>query len=262
MKDLSDEKFKAGDIARIEVLKAEIEFSNAKMKAIEAERNVLYSTKKLQTVMGGPNTTLKGLHPFSISNTSTLQQEKLEDLLLKNHPALQAQKQIVGLSQLKIKKAERGSIPDINASIGYKRLSATDEDTVQAGINLPLPIFNRNQGKIIEARALSNKAKDDETAVRNELLLQLGNAFSLYTSSGEQVRYFIDNIIPQAEESIKIAKHGYKHGEFDYLEVLDAQRTLADIKISYLNILNEQFSSMVDIEKLVGMKISDINKER
>jgi len=136
------------------------------------------------------------------------------------------------------------AIPDINATIGYKRLSATDLDTIQAGIEFPLPIFNRNQGKIFEARSFSFKAKDDEEIVRNQLLLQLSNAFSLYTSTREQVRFFTNSIIPQAEESLKIARQGYKHGEFDYLEVLDAQRTLANTRISYLKVLNELFSSI------------------
>jgi len=258
LKNLSDEKYKAGDIAKIEVLKAEIELSHAKMRVQEAERKNINSIKRLQTTMGVPDTSLKRLFPISIADVPSLQLEKLNDLLLKNYPALKAQKKVVDLSLLKVSEAKRNAIPDINASVGYKRLSATDEDTIQAGIKLSLPIFNRNQGKIIEARALSFKAKDDETNVRNELLLQLSNAFSLYSSTREQVSYFVDTIIPQAEESLKISKQGYKHGEFDYLEVLDAQRTLANTRVSYLKILNELFSSMIEIEKLVGVKISDI----
>jgi outer membrane protein, heavy metal efflux system len=256
--NLSTERFKVGDIAKIEVLKAEIELSNAKMRVQDAERKCLNSVKTLQIVMGVPDIAINNLFPISTADTPSLNLEHLNDLLLNNHPALKARKKAVDLSQLKIIEARRNAIPDINASIGYKRLSATDDDTIQAGIDLPLPIFNRNQGKIIEARASSFKAKDDEEVVRNQLLLQLNNAFSLYTSTSEQVRFFDDTIIPQAEESLKIARQGYEQGEFDYLEVLDAQRTFANTRISYLKILNELFSSMTEIEKFVGVKISDI----
>ena len=255
---ISNERFERGDIARIEVIKAEIELSNTKMKVQEAERENLNSVKMLQTVMGVPDITLNNLFPVSTADTPSLNLDKLNDLLLNSHPALKARKKIVDLSLIKISEAKRMVIPDINATIGYKRLSATDVNTIQAGIELPLPIFNRNQGNIIEARAFSFKAKDDVEIVRNELLLQLSNAFSLYVSTREQVRFFVDTIIPQAEESLNIAREGYKHGEFNYLEVLDAQRTLAGTKISYLNILNELFSSTTEIEKLVGIKISDM----
>jgi cobalt-zinc-cadmium efflux system outer membrane protein len=255
---ISNQRFEIGDIARIDVLKAEIELSNAKMRVQNTERKYLNSAKILQTVMGVPDIDLNNLFPISTADTPSLNLDNLNDLLLNNHPALKARKKVVELSVIKISEAKRMAIPDINATVGYKRLSATDINTIQAGIEFPLPIFNRNQGKIIEARALSHKAKDDVEVVRNQLLLQLSNAFSLYTSTREQVRFFTYTIVPQSEESLKIARQGYKQGEFDYLEVLDAQRTLANTRISYLKILNELFSSITEIEKFVGVKISDI----
>ena len=255
---ISNQRFEIGDIARIDVLKAEIELSNAKMRVQNTERKYLNSAKILQTVMGVPDIDLNNLFPISTADTPSLNLDNLNDLLLNNHPALKARKKVVDLSVIKITEAKRMAIPDINATVGYKRLSATDVNTIQAGIEFPLPIFNRNQGKIIEARALSHKAKDDVEIVRNQLLLQLSNAFSLYTSTREQVRFFTYTIIPQSEESLKIARQGYKQGEFDYLEVLDAQRTLVNTKISYLKILNELFFSITEIEKFVGVKISDI----
>lgn len=255
---ISSQRFEIGDIARIEVLKAEIELSKSKMRVQEAERKHLNSVKMLQTVMGVPDIVLNNLFPISTADTPSLNLDKLNELVLNNHPALKARKKVVDLSLIKISEAKRMAIPDINATIGYKRLSATDINTVQAGIAFPLPIFNRNQGKIIEARAFSFEAKDNVEIVRNQLLLQLSNAFFLYTSTREQVRFFVDSIIPQSEESLKIASQGYKQGEFDYLEVLDAQRTLANTRISYLKTLNELYSSITEIEKLVGVKISDI----
>lgn len=258
LKNLSDKRFEAGDIAKLGVLKAGVELSNAKTNVVEAERNMFNATKRLQTSMGTIGTPLQKLVPIPVTDVPLLKLEKLEELLIENYPALQAQKNIIDLSLLKVKEAKRKRIPDIDFSVGYKRLSATDDDTIQAGITLPLPFFNRNQGNIIEARALSYKAKDDETAVRYELLLQLDNAFSLYAATRELVRSFVDTIIPQAKESLKIAKQGYEHGEFDYMDVLDAQRTLATTNVSYLKILNELFSSITEIEKLVGVKISDI----
>lgn len=258
LKNLSDKRFEAGDIARLGVLKAGVELSNAKTNVVEAERNMFNATRRLQTSMGTIGTPLQKLVPIPVTDVPLLKLEKLEELLIENYPALQAQKNIVDLSLLKVKEAKRKRIPDIDFSVGYKRLSATDNDTFQAGITLPLPFFNRNQGNIIEANELSYKAKDDETAVRYELLLQLGNAFSMYASTRELVRSFVDTITPQAKESLKIAKQGYEHGEFDYMDVLDAQRTLATTNVSYLKILNELFSSITEIEKLVGVKISDI----
>ena len=150
---ISNQRFEIGDIARIDVLKAEIELSNAKMRVQNAERKYLNSAKMLQTVMGVSDIDVNNLSPISTADTPSLNLDDLNNLLLNNHPALKARKKVVDLSVIKITEAKRMAIPDINATIGYKRLSATDINTVQAGIEFPLPIFNRNQGKIIEARA-------------------------------------------------------------------------------------------------------------
>lgn len=258
LKNISNKRFKAGDIAKLEVIKADVELSNAKNKVVEAERSMFNTTKRLQTIMGTPGVSLKKLVPVPITDVPPFKLEKLEELLLKNYPALQAQKNIVDLYLLKIKEAKRKRIPDIDFTVGYKRLSATDDDTIQAGISLPLPFFNRNQGNIIEAKELLHKAKDDETAAKNRLLLQLYNAFSLYASSREQVRSFVETIIPQAEKALKIAKQGYEQGEFNYIEVLDAQRTLTFANATYLTAFKDYFTSMTEIENLVGVNISDI----
>lgn len=258
LKNLVDKRFEAGDIAKLGVLKVEVELSNAKANVVEAERYMFNATKRLQTIIGTTETPLQKLVPIPVTDVPPLKLEKLEELLIENYPALQAQKNIVDLSLLKVKEAKRKRISDIDFSVGYKRLSATDDDTIQAGLNLLLPIFNRNQGNIIEAKALSFKAKDDEMIVRNELLLQLNDAFSIYASTRELVRSFLDTIVPRAEESLKIAKQGYEHGEFDFLEVLDSQRTLVTTNVSSLKALNDLFTSMAEIERLVGVKISDI----
>ena len=59
LKNLSDKKFKAGDISKLGVLKAEVELSNAKTNVVEAERNMFNATKRLQTVMGTTGTPLQ-----------------------------------------------------------------------------------------------------------------------------------------------------------------------------------------------------------
>lgn len=61
--------------------------------------------------------------------------------------------------------------------------------------------------------------------------------------------------------TLKMSKQGYEHGEFDFLELLDAQRTLISANVSYLKTLNNLFTSMTEIERLVGVKISDIKQE-
>lgn len=260
LKGILEDRFIHGEIAKVEVLKSSIELSKAKTIVTNAKKEMIDSSERLKTVMGISDNSLRRLAPVHIGDAQDIPFEKLENLLKKNHPVLHTQENILDLTLLGVKKAKRDALPDIDFSIGYKRLSANDEDTVQAGISVPFPIFNRNQGKIDEAVALSQKAKYDKQAIENDLHFQLTKAFTMYTASLELVNAFANSIVPQAEESLEIARQAYKHGGFDYIEVLDAQRTFASTKIEYLDILNNLFSAITEIERLVGINISDIEQ--
>ena len=66
---------------------------------------------------------------------------------------------------------------------------------------------------------------------------------------------FRDKILPKAEESLKLIERGYKEGEFDYIDLLDAQRTWAETRISYIESLKNLNLLIADIERLAVTKI-------
>ena len=68
---------------------------------------------------------------------------------------------------------------------------------------------------------------------------------------------FRDKILPKAEESLKLITRGYKEGEFDYIDLLDAQRTWAETRISYIESLKNLNLLIADIERLAVTKIKE-----
>ena len=152
-------------------------------------------------------------------------------------------------------RKKKKAIPDINVSAGYKRLSLENEDTVQMGIEIPAPFFNRNQGNIQKGKALSRKAKSETLSVYNDLLFQLKKNFNSYNVERKRVIEYRDKILPKAEESLKLITKGYQEGEFNYIDLLDAQRTWAETRISYIESLKNLNLLVADIERLAVVKI-------
>ena len=124
------------------------------------------------------------------------------------------------------------------------------------GIEIPAPFFNRNQGNIQKSKALSRKAKSENLSVYNELLFQLKKNFNSYNVERRRVVEFRDKILPKAEESLKLIERGYKEGEFNYIDLLDAQRTWAETRISYIESLKNLNLLIADIERLAVVKIA------
>ena len=250
-------RFDAGEVAITNVLRAEVELSKARNLVSNAEGNLQNSIKELQTVMGIPEETVNGVMGKLLTRPAELSLHELELNMKSNQPFLKASKKNIEIAETQLTLEKRQAIPDINISAGYKRLSLENVDTVQMGIEIPAPFFNRNQGNIQKGKALSRKAKSENQSVYNELLFQLKKNFNSYNVERKRVVEFRDKILPRAEESLKLIERGYKEGEFNYIDLLDAQRTWAETRISYIESLKNLNLLIADIERLAVTKIRE-----
>lgn len=248
-------RFDAGEVAITNVLRAEVELSKARNSVSNAEGNLQNSIKELQTVMGIPEETIDGVMGKLLTRPGELSLHELELNMKSNQPVIKASKKNIEIAETQLTLEKRQAIPDINVSAGYKRLALENVDTVQMGIEIPAPFFNRNQGNVQKGKALSRKAKSENLSVYNDLLFQLKKNFNSYNVERKRVIEYRDKILPKAEESLKLITRGYKEGEFDYIDLLDAQRTWAETRISYLESLKNLNLLIADIERLAVIKI-------
>ncbi|MDN3514664.1 MAG: TolC family protein [Candidatus Brocadia sp.] len=250
-------RFESGEVAVTNVLRAEVELSKARNLVFDAEGNLQNSLKELQTVMGIPEDAIAGVTGRLLTKPVTLLLNELELKMNNNQPFLKASKKNIEIAETQLLLEKRQVIPDINVSAGYKRLSAENINTVQLGVEIPAPFFNRNQGNIQKGKALSRKAKSENLSVYNDMLFQLRRNFNSYNVELKRVIEYKGRILPKAEESLTLITRGYKEGEFNYIDLLDAQRTWAETRISYIESLKNLNLFIADIERLAVTKIGE-----
>ncbi|MEP9410978.1 MAG: TolC family protein [Candidatus Brocadia sp.] len=250
-------RFEAGEVAITNVLRAEVELSKARNVVSNAEGNLQNSIRELQTAMGVPEETVDGVTGKLLSRSVDVSLPDLELSMSSNQPLLMASKKNIEIAETQLTLEKRQVIPDINVSAGYKRLALEETNTFQLGIEIPAPFFNRNQGNIQKGKAFSKKAKSENQLVYNELLFQLRRNFNSYYTERKRVIEYRDKILPKAEESLKLITRGYREGEFDYIDLLDAQRTWAETRISYIEALKNLNLLIADIERLAVTKIGE-----
>ena len=66
---------------------------------------------------------------------------------------------------------------------------------------------------------------------------------------------FATGRFPEAVQAFEAAQEGYRQGKFSYLMVLDAQRTLFELKQQYIDTLADYHTSRAALERLVGQSI-------
>lgn len=149
--------------------------------------------------------------------------------------------------------SERAKVwPDLTLNGGVRRVEESRDTTAVFGFALPLPLVNRNQGGIAEARVAIEKTRDEQRAAEVQLNTALAIAYEELEDAGIQIKEYRASVLPQIDESYRLSNEGYEAGRFSYLEVLDARRTAADARAQYLDALVRYHSAAAEIQGLIG----------
>lgn len=126
------------------------------------------------------------------------------------------------------------AVPDLEVSVGTRFLSESDDGALVMGFTLPLPVWNRNQGAARAARDLVRKAEAEQLAMESNWHSDLAAVYETWRQAhGEAVR-LRDDVLPGAEEAFEATQEGFRQGKFPYLSVLDAQRSLIELREQFL----------------------------
>ncbi|NEX63318.1 TolC family protein [Noviherbaspirillum galbum] len=142
--------------------------------------------------------------------------------------------------------------PDVIVSIGAKRDEQLGRNQAIVGVSVPLPLFDRNQGNVLEALRRTDKARDELTATEVRLRSDLAQAYGRLNASLNEVTLLQKEVLPGAQSAYDATTKGFELGKFSFLEVLDAQRTFFQAKSQYLRALAETQRATAEIDRLVG----------
>ena len=143
-------------------------------------------------------------------------------------------------------------VPDLSIGGGMKHLNESGDVAFIVGISLPLPLFDRNQGAIREAEYNFAKAFEERRSTEVAIHTALVTAYGVLSAAAISVSSLRDEVLPSAQSAFDAVTEGYRIGKFDFLEMLDAQRTLFDVRGSYIDALAKYHKAVADVERLIG----------
>ncbi len=149
--------------------------------------------------------------------------------------------------------AKAGAVPDVSVGGGIQRFEAGDDSALVVGLGVPIPLFDRNQGAIREATAELGKVRRQEEAERVRVLASLAEATGALAAAYEEATVLRDEVLPRAEQALADrAGRRYRQGKFDYLYVLDTQRTLLEIQAAYIDAVEAYHKASAEVRRLIG----------
>ncbi len=251
-----EERVKAGKEPPMRAAKAQAELELARLHGT-TERKALGAARSRLTAMWGDEICL-----FAMADDTSAEPlappEELETLhaRLPTTPEWGRWEDELRLREalLAAEKAER--VPDMEVSAGLQRFAEDSSDAVLFGIALPLPLFNRNQGRIEAARHERDRIREERRSAHTALQAELAVAYAAFDSSHERARTLREKIVPTMERAFEVAHEGYRQGKFSYLDMLDAQRAVLDARASLIDAIETRYTTRADIERLTGVNVS------
>lgn len=145
-------------------------------------------------------------------------------------------------------------VPDINPSLV---LAGTVSQAVGAALVLPTTLFEI-RGKIDEARATLRAAEASLRQAKHSRASEFVAALALMRNSERQARLFRDHIIPAAEHVLGTLRAAYFSGNGTYLELIDSQRALLDVRLVLAEALASREKRLAELERLSGIDLETL----
>ena len=253
-------QYDVGVVAKVDVLRSEVELANAQQNLIKAENAYKISEANFNKIIGLPLETNLFLEDTLSYVPYDKDLEYCLDYASKNRPELEQAKQGVEAARGQVKVARSGYQPQIIATAmqtwttGDKHWPADEETQWRVGVQASLNIFDtgvtRSKAHAAEANYFSAEESYRDTV--DAVMLDVRSQY-LNLREAEKRISTTEVAVSQAEEDYRIAQLRYQAGVGTNTDVLDAQVALTDAQTNYLQSVYDYNISKTNLETAIGV---------
>jgi outer membrane protein, heavy metal efflux system len=228
----------AGDATADEVARAEMEEARARLEEDKAHGLRELAFVALAASVGDPALRIESVEG---KLETALEIPTVEQVLASldggPHAALARLGIEAAKARVELARAER--IPDVTLDLFYRRLEHSKTNAFDVGVVIPLPLFDRNQGRIHAAEAERREAEARARSTRGDAVRRVREAHVKLSEAVNHTKLAKEAILPKAETVLKVAEARYAAGDLSLADVLPIRRDYAAARLAYLDGLRE-----------------------
>jgi cobalt-zinc-cadmium efflux system outer membrane protein len=151
---------------------------------------------------------------------------------------------------------EARRIPDVTVRIGSRRFTSAETNAFVAEVSVPLPVFDRNQGGVREAYERLGKTRAEQHAAAVGADAAVGTAYEELLAAWEHATELRRRVLPRSQAALDATRRAHGEGVLGWLDVLDSQRTVFELRGEYLESLARYHAAAADLERLTGLSVT------
>jgi cobalt-zinc-cadmium efflux system outer membrane protein len=123
------------------------------------------------------------------------------------------------------------------------------------GLNIDLPLFNRNQGAVASDTAAIQATRSQVAAVNLSLRHEVAQNLIRLNGAQARVAAYRSGVRDQANHNLGVVRQTYSYGRTTLLDVIAEQRRYIDIETGYTDILLDAYAARIAVEQAVGTNL-------
>ncbi len=257
--DVNTIRFKKGYIAEVDLIRIRLQFIDFQSQVIQSLQEGETARADLRQLLRiSPATLLELTSEFDYKRIDP-DISRLRTVALDARPDVRSKRFIMSQREADLRLAKAYRIPDVTVGAGYSVQGPKGPDNpgqVALSLGVPLPLFNRNQGGIMQAEVAVQTAEADLSKTLNQVENEVDVAYKNLLQSRRLVEAFLGGVLDDARSTFTIVERAYERGGATILDLLDAARTSRTIQQNYFEALFNYQRNVIQLESAVGQEIS------
>jgi cobalt-zinc-cadmium efflux system outer membrane protein len=162
-------------------------------------------------------------------------------------------------ARLEAERARAEAVPNVTVGGGFARNFAEDEVGGVVSLEVPLPLWDRKQGRIQEAEARWARARAAQRTAADRLRRDTAEAFGRYLAAARQEEGLRTQVLPRLVESARLVRASYQDrvAQITFTDVLLAQQALDEARLRLEEARRELWRAVADLQGLMQLDVGE-----
>lgn len=252
--EIARSRVSAGAAAPLEENTARIRRADATRLLVQAEARLQSAEFRLATTLGLSSAETVHAQGELPESASLPPLGRLLAAASENHPRLLAARSTVDASQSDSALADAEAWPDLTLGASYSREER--DDVVMGGVTIPIPVFNRNQGERVRAKAAARRTAAVARSLQLEIESEIRRSYANYEAATRSLAAFDADVLRSQDENLELIEAMFQAGKIRYVDVILLQREVIEGRLGYLNARLELARAEVATRSAAGIALT------
>ncbi|MBI3610339.1 MAG: TolC family protein [Nitrospirae bacterium] len=259
--ELTEGRFREGFSPELDLNLARIQLQQVQRSRAEIEKALADARSGLNVLLGQPAHAPVIAQGVFSDRELDLDLARLTQAAFSQRADLTAREVALSMAGTAIDLAKADRLPDVTLSVDYTQersvfsgLNFTDRGRL-AGLKLsvPIPLFNRNQGEILQANVRREQASLERDLLRARIEQEVTNTATRLRVAQQILTRSREAILPLSERHFRQTEAAYAQGQASILDVMEAQRRFSEARLGSLEAQYEYNVALVELERVIGL---------